>query len=259
MPPAGCRPVDAIVHGKTYGAARRTDASGSRIRCNRAVRRAFFSAGVHPAALWLRKSFRHNPKDVPMMRNAIAALALLALLDGSRAQAPADTAGATPMSSAAQAADDKDMPAMLRPAPDLRPVLRLRAVGAQIYECVKSDGGGWEWKFRAPEATLFDARGTKAGSHGAGPFWSLEDGSRIVGQMTASWKPSSADAIPWLLLKVSSRTGVGGLEGVEAVQRINTVGGVAPPAQLCPGLASDRTVRVPYGADYVFWSAVKPG
>ncbi|MDH0865876.1 DUF3455 domain-containing protein [Mitsuaria sp. GD03876] len=158
---------------------------------------------------------------------------------------------------AAVAASAQDLPATLRPAEGAQRLLELHAVGVQVYECARADGGGWTWQFRRPEATLTDARGAKAGDHGAGPFWQLNDGSRIVGQVQASSPAPAAGAIPWLLLTVKARSGAGGLEPVEAVQRVNTVGGVAPPAADCTGAASG-TARVPYTADYVFWSAAQP-
>jgi hypothetical protein len=148
-----------------------------------------------------------------------------------------------------------DVPPALRPADGSRLVLQVHAIGVQIYECAQAANGAWEWQFRGPEATLFDARNAKVGDHGAGPFWRLEDGSRIVGQAKASSPSPTAGAIPWLLLTVKSRSGTGGLDPVDAVQRINTVGGVAPSAQECVAAATGRTVRIDYTADYLFWGS----
>ncbi|ANH70439.1 hypothetical protein ABE85_10690 [Mitsuaria sp. 7] len=146
-----------------------------------------------------------------------------------------------------------EVPATLRPADGSRLLLQVHATGVQIYECAQGANSAWEWQFRGPEATLFNASGAKVGDHGAGPFWRLEDGSRIVGQVKASSPAPTAGAIPWLLLSVKSRSGVGGLDPVDAVQRINTVGGVAPPASECVAAATGRTVRIGYSADYLFW------
>ena len=146
-----------------------------------------------------------------------------------------------------------EVPAALRPADGSRLILQVHATGVQIYECAQGANGAWEWQFRGPEATLFNASGAKVGDHGAGPFWRLEDGSRIVGQAKASAPSPTAGAIPWLLLSVKSRSGTGGLDPVDAVQRISTVGGVAPPSSECVAAATGRTVRIDYTADYLFW------
>ena len=57
----------------------------------------------------------------------------------------------------------------------------VSAKGVQIYECRK-DKGQDAWVFVAPEAALFDARGTQIGSHGlapngAGVYWQAADGA----------------------------------------------------------------------------------
>jgi hypothetical protein len=177
-----------------------------------------------------------------MMRSTVSALSLLLLATLPAHASPAPS----------------DVPEALRPAEGARLLFQLHATGVQIYQCAQASGGAWEWQFRSPEATLLDARGAKAGSHGAGPFWSLEDGSRIVGQAKASAAAPIAGAIPWLLLTVKSHAGAGGMDAVDAVQRINTAGGVAPPAQECDGTASGRTVRPGYTADYLFWGNAQP-
>jgi hypothetical protein len=74
-----------------------------------------------------------------------------------------------------------------------------------------------------------------------------------VGQVKASVPATSAGAIPWLLLTVKSRSGSGDMDAVDLVQRINTVGGVAPASTDCVAAASGKTVRVDYSADYLFW------
>ncbi|OWQ43957.1 hypothetical protein CDL60_27285 [Roseateles noduli] len=192
-----------------------------------------------------------------MMRLSTAVLSVLALAACAGAQASRPTADELSRMpdepTAAGAATDSDVPAALRPADGARKLLQVHATGVQIYECAQAASGAWEWQFRGPEATLFDARGTKVGDHGAGPFWRLGDGSRIVGQAKASSPAPSAGAIPWLLLTVKSRSGAGSLDPVDSVQRLNTVGGVAPPAPDCVAAAAARTVRVGYSADYLFW------
>ncbi|WP_431046921.1 DUF3455 domain-containing protein [Roseateles sp. L2-2] len=192
-----------------------------------------------------------------MMRLSTAVLSVLVFAACASAQAsrpsPDELSRLPDDPPSAGAAGAAEVPAALRPADGARQLLQVHATGVQIYECAQAANGAWEWQFRGPEATLFDARGTKIGDHGAGPFWRLEDGSRIVGQAKASSPAPTAGAIPWLLLTVKSRSGVGGLDPVDSVQRLNTVGGVAPPAPDCVAAAAARTVRVGYSADYLFW------
>jgi hypothetical protein len=64
----------------------------------------------------------------------------------------------------------------------------------------------------------------------------------------------AADAIPWLLLTARSVGGAGSFAKVTSIQRINTVGGIAP-ASGCDVHTLGRTARVPYSADYVLFAA----
>jgi uncharacterized protein DUF3455 len=73
-----------------------------------------------------------------------------------------------------------------------------------------------------------------------------------VGALQASVPAPEAGAIPWLLLRATTRAGDGVLSGVDFIQRIRTEGGVAPAGACDP--AADATVAVPYRARYVFYS-----
>ena len=132
--------------------------------------------------------------------------------------------------------------------------MRVHAVGQQIYECGKDAQGAWAWQFKGPQADLFDAAGLKVGTHGAGPFWALNDGSSLVGQVQASAPAPASGAIPWLLLGIKGRSGAGGLDKVSAIQRLATQGGVAPAKEGCTAGSSGQVARVAYAADYVFWA-----
>jgi hypothetical protein len=69
-------------------------------------------------------------------------------------------------------------PANLTPAANETLAMIVPAKGVQSYECrARKDASGYEWAFVAPDATLFDARGRKIGTHGAGPFWQAAAGS----------------------------------------------------------------------------------
>lgn len=122
------------------------------------------------------------------------------------------------------------------------------AEGLQIYRW-----DGTTWTFVAPVALLFaDAAGTNAvGFHFAGPSWESVDGSKVVGMVMERCTPDP-NAIPWLLLGAASNAGPGTLDRVTYVQRVNTVGGVAPAA---PGASTGEVARVPYTAEYFFYRA----
>ena len=67
------------------------------------------------------------------------------------------------------------------------------------------------------------------------------------------------NAIPWLLLKATKTTaGRGGnlLAPTTFIQRINTVGGLAP-TEACNAAKSGTVREVSYGADYFFYKSTK--
>jgi hypothetical protein len=157
----------------------------------------------------------------------------------------------------AAARGDGPLPVALQPEAGLETLLRIHAVGQQIYECGKDAQGAWAWQFKGPQADLFDAAGLKVDTHGAGPSWALNDGSSLVGQVQAASPAPVSGAIPWLLLGVKRRSGAGQLDKVSAIQRLATQGGVAPSKDGCTASTSGQASRVAYTADYVFW-APKP-
>ncbi|HEY6200088.1 MAG TPA: DUF3455 domain-containing protein [Candidatus Binatia bacterium] len=146
-----------------------------------------------------------------------------------------------------------NVPDKLKPGPNESLAMIVPAKGVQIYECrAKQDQpGAYGWAFVAPEADLFDANGKKIGRHYAGPHWESADGSKIAGTVKASADAPPADAIPWLLLEAKSDGPQGSFTKITSVQRLNTVGGVAPKTA-CSQSALGTTVRVPYTADYYF-------
>lgn len=127
----------------------------------------------------------------------------------------------------------------------------VAARGVQIYECrAKADApAGAEWAFVAPEAELLDAQGRTVGKHYAGPHWEAMDGSRIKGSVKAKADAPQAGAIPWLLLATQAAGPAGRYAGVTSIQRVQTVGGVAP-ASGCSTAELGRQTKVPYTADY---------
>jgi hypothetical protein len=49
--------------------------------------------------------------------------------------------------------------------------------------------------------------------------------------------------------------GMGAMQGVSYIQRVNTMGGVAPQAVCAAGTVNQKQV-VKYTADYIFWRAM---
>ena len=62
----------------------------------------------------------------------------------------------------------------------------------------------------------------------------------------------AADAIPWLLLSAKSVGPQGSFSKVTSIQRVNTVGGVAPKTG-CSQATVGAPARVAYTADYYFF------
>lgn len=151
-----------------------------------------------------------------------------------------------------------EVPANLRPPAGQVLFLEARASGVQIYECASKPDqpSSYEWAFRAPEASLADPAGRNLGKHFAGPTWESTDGSAVVGEAKARDPGPDPSAIPWLLLSAKSNTGAGVLSKTTSVQRVNTVGGVAPAAP-CGATNARQVARVPYTATYYFYRAAE--
>lgn len=133
--------------------------------------------------------------------------------------------------------------------PGNRMVFRTQARGVQIY---RWDGDSWE--FVAPRADLFwiyNFRPKVIGIHHGGPIWESANGSKVIGSRVAGCTPDPT-AISWLLLKGASTNTPGIFNGTTYIQRVNTVGGLAPTA---PGATVDQVAEVPYTTDYYFYRA----
>ncbi len=134
-------------------------------------------------------------------------------------------------------------------------LLKLMGVGVQIYTCKDQAAGGPAWTFVTPEAKLLD-NVTEAGTHSAGPTWTLKDGSLVKGQVIATKPSPDAEAIPWLLLKAADTSGSGALAQVRYIRRSDTSGGKAR-ATGCDATHLGSTDQVPYRATYTFYVAAK--
>jgi hypothetical protein len=151
------------------------------------------------------------------------------------------------------------VPDKLRPGSNESLAMIVPAKGVQIYECRarKDQAGGYEWAFVAPEADLFDPRGNRIGRHYAGPHWEATDGSKILGTLKERVDAPAADAIPWLLLETKSVGPAGSFSKVTSVQRVNTVGGIAPKTD-CSQATVGTPARINYRADYYLFTAGRP-
>jgi len=147
------------------------------------------------------------------------------------------------------------VPDKLKPGANESLAMIVPAKGVQIYECRarKDQAGEYEWAFVAPDADLFDARGNRTGRHYAGPHWEATDGSKIMGTVKERADAPVADAIPWLLLAAKSVGSEGSFSKVTSIQRVNTVGGVAPKTG-CSQAALGAPARINYTADYYFFT-----
>jgi Protein of unknown function (DUF3455) len=128
----------------------------------------------------------------------------------------------------------------------------LPAKGVQIYECKADTSGKFSWAFVAPEAELLDLHGKRSGKHYGGPTWELDDGSKTVGTVKQRADAPAKGAIPWLLLSAKPSGKTGQFSPVISLQRVNTLGGVAPETA-CAANNSGAIARIPYTADYYYF------
>ncbi|BDG02503.1 hypothetical protein AMOR_14990 [Anaeromyxobacter oryzae] len=145
------------------------------------------------------------------------------------------------------------------------------ADGTQNYVCLPSSSG-FAWTLFTPQATLFDDQDKELITH----FFSPNPSEN--GTIRATWQHSrdastvwaaainnpvfvTKGAVPWLLLQVPPNgtregpTGGATLAGTTFIQRVNTHGGVAAPADCASSSDVGKKAFVPYTADYFFYKA----
>jgi hypothetical protein len=152
-----------------------------------------------------------------------------------------------------------------RPPSDVPPALQvpagqkltrmLHATGVQIYQCKASvkDPSRYAWIYQEPKADLSDRSGKDIARHYAGPTWEADDGSKVVADVVARVDAPKPNGIQWLLLRAKSNSGKGIFAKVQSIQRLNTIGGLAPPDS-CDASHADQRTRVAYSADYYFYN-----
>ena len=129
-------------------------------------------------------------------------------------------------------------------------------VGEITYQCnpKKDMAGQFEWVFVGPDAKLNDRSGKQVGKYYGPPAtWESMDGSKLTGMQVAV-APSSAGNIPFQLVKANPAMGSGAMSGVTYIQRVATVGGVAPAMACDAGNAGSKQI-VRYQSDYIFYKA----
>jgi hypothetical protein len=181
-----------------------------------------------------------------MFRPALA-LATVATLAGC--------AGNAPMM--ARPYDASMLPTAVQVPAGNRIAMETVGKGRITYECrVKANTAGeHEWFFVGPDATLMDRSGRMVGRYYGPPAtWESTDGSRVTATQLAV-APAAAGNIPLQLVKANPATGSGAMNGITYIQRVNTVGGVAPTMP-CNATSIGTRQIVDYQADYILYKAM---
>ena len=146
------------------------------------------------------------------------------------------------------------VPAEVTPPAGNKAVLTLVGAGDLTYECkaVADKPGTFAWTFAGPNAKLLDANKKEVGKYYGGPTWESNDGSKVTGKQLAV-APGAAGSIPLQLVQANPSTGKGAMTDVTYIQRLKTVGGVAPATPACAAANVGAKTTVPYQADYVFF------
>jgi hypothetical protein len=190
---------------------------------------------------------------------AFAAFASLsvAACAASPGDGPDESIGAT-----ADAVHDAEcpasVPAALDPAADQDLAWEFDGVGVQVYLC-EATASSFTWTLIGPSADLYRHDGDHhVGVHYAGPTWQDNDGSSVVGAKVAA-ATVDATAVPWLLLTAASHGATEGrFSDVTSIQRMDTVGGVAPVAG-CDAAHVSALAEIPYSAHYFFYKTKAHG
>jgi hypothetical protein len=159
-----------------------------------------------------------------------------------------------------------NVPSLIQTPAGVTLIHHFLATGTQDYKCtgtpVVGDAGmtAYSWPLAGPEAVLSDNCGTHMATHFAGPLgptgpeWKFTmDGSIVQGAKNNAGS-AVAGSIPELLLHATDHVGAGEFENVTFIQRLNTTGGVAPAATTCSASNLGEVQKIPYTADYYFYT-----
>ena len=149
--------------------------------------------------------------------------------------------------------DNATLPEAVRVPAGQKVMMATTGVGEITYECreKKDMAGQHEWAFVGPVATLYGSDKKSVGKYYAGPTWESADGSKVTGKQLAV-APATPGNIPLQLVKAEPAMGMGAMQGVSYIQRLNTKGGVAPMTT-CDAAGKGQRQQVAYEADYVFY------
>jgi hypothetical protein len=177
---------------------------------------------------------------------------------------------ALPQPAHAQTVTPPPVPAGLEVEPPNEAFLLGRGVGTQNYVCQPVDSlGRVAWTLFTPEATLFSDQHEQLITHFFSPnpdegfivrvaWQDSRDTSTVWARLIkAVPDPTGSGAIPWLKLQaVGSQEGPTGgdtLSRTTFIQRLNTVGGSAPPTGCDRPTDVGHKAFIPYTADYFFY------
>ena len=142
------------------------------------------------------------------------------------------------------------VPDQITPGDGNKVFLVGHGVGVQIYTC-----NGVVWSSAVPRANLYDDNGKLIITPLRRPV--LAGQGRQQGRRHGrgqGHRPIST-AIPWVLLSAKTTPGPDGDRLVDTtfIQRLDTAGGLTPPAADCNAATAGTVVESPYTAEYVFW------
>lgn len=181
-----------------------------------------------------------------LFKTTLAAAATLAL-----------TACASNPSAPAMMYSQASLPDAVKVPAGNKVALETVGVGQITYECraKASMAGQFEWVFVGPDAKLLDRGGRQVGKYYGPPAtWEGMDGVKLTATQVAV-APAAAGSIPLQLVKANPAMGNGMVSGTTYIQRVATMGGVAPAAA-CGAANMGAKQIVKYQADYIFWRAM---
>jgi Protein of unknown function (DUF3455) len=189
--------------------------------------------------------------------NQYAAVALIVSSLAACTSYPTKPAAASMTPSPAMLAfNQSTLPGAVQVPAGHRMVLETVAKGEIAYTCSAKAGmaGQFEWVFTGPKAAMSLRNKQSIGTYFGPPAtWLHSDGSVVTGTQVAV-APNNATSIPLQLVKANPKAQAGAYAETSYIQRVNTVGGIAP-ANPCTASIFGVKQTVEYSADYIFWKA----